>query len=66
MTQKDFNELAEQLAIVRRDIINQMPDKDKQQTAKFTWMHCVDAVMRACRTTSANFNIQNFRDACNK
>lgn len=66
MTKKDFVELAEQLAIVRRKYeTKSCVNHGENWAGKDIWERCVDAVVLACRTTSANFDAQKFRQACN-
>jgi hypothetical protein len=56
MTKKDFNELSQQLAIVK-------PDTD-HGVVYAKWSECVYAVMLACKSTSANFDRGRFLTAC--
>lgn len=62
MTQKDFIELAEQLAIVKREAAS-FADND-QVFCDDTWARCVYAVVLACRATSAKFDRGKFLTAC--
>lgn len=69
MTQKDFIELAEQLAIVKREMLantqeNGRVDDHARTIAELTWTRCVYAVVLACRATSANFDRGKFLTAC--
>jgi hypothetical protein len=65
MTKKDFNELAQQLAIVRREMMAHTEDSEAARTiADATWNRCVYAVMLACKSTSANFDRGRFLTAC--
>jgi hypothetical protein len=56
VTKKDFNELAQQLAIVK--------PSDKDSIAFAQWCKCVYSVMLACKATSANFDRGRFLTAC--
>jgi hypothetical protein len=60
MTQKDFKELAKQLAIVKREY----DAKRHDSAAEDMWKECVYAVMLACKATSANFDRGKFLNAC--
>jgi hypothetical protein len=63
MTKKDFIELAEQLAIVKREYDAKRHDFHGT-AAEDMWKECVYAVMLACKTTSANFDRGKFLNAC--
>jgi hypothetical protein len=63
MTRKDFIELANQLALVK-DRIEADWDTAEWNNPRDVWRECVQAVMLACRTTSANFNTARFLEAC--
>ena len=65
MTKKDFIELAEQLAIVRREmLVNTEHSPGARTIAEATWARCAYGVMLACRSTSANFDRSKFLTAC--
>jgi hypothetical protein len=66
MNKKDFNELAQQLAIVKPTFTG---DKDSMEylyhgIEHAKWSECVYAVMLACKSTSANFDRGRFLTAC--
>lgn len=64
MNEKDFVELAEQLAILRRELI--WYPLSRSASAVDVWRKCVSAVVLACQATSANFDAVRFRAACEK
>ena len=63
-TKKDFDELAEQLALVRRELEAGRTGGPEVADALAGWLRCVNAVGRALRVTSARFDFERFRDAC--
>jgi hypothetical protein len=65
MFQKDFEELAEQLAIVKRNIDYKHVYSDKSKAiADNIWRECVYAVHLACKSTSARYDRGKFMAAC--
>ena len=68
MTKKDFDELAEQLAIVKREIdvdhAGFNPSEHDMLVATAAWQRCVYAVTLACKATSATFDRGRFIKAC--
>ena len=63
-TKKDFEELAKQLALTRQEIEAGRTGGPEVVDALAGWLRCVNAVGRALRTTSARFDFERFRAAC--
>lgn len=65
MTTKDYIELAKQLEIVRSTYMQEYDiGSPPNHMAELIWGQCVQAVVRACLATSANFNRAKFLTAC--